>query len=51
MPTSTRDQVQAQKSLDNLRRNIRDTEDPVQQRRYGKMIALLLRRYGHLGVH
>lgn len=49
--TSTRDQVQVQESLDNLRRDIRNSKDPVQQRQYHKMITLLLRRYGHLKVH
>lgn len=45
---STKEQVQ--ESLDNLRRNIANTQDPRRKRQYGAMRDRLLRRYGHLGV-
>lgn len=45
---NTREEVQD--SLDNLRRNIEKSTDPKTVRQYKALAALLLRRYGHLGV-
>jgi hypothetical protein len=54
MPGSTKisqsTRAEVQESLDNLRRNIGESADRAQIKRYRAMITLLLRRYGHLGV-